>query len=97
DFSTGAYGEGAIDSLRVYDAFGTTAVSKLTAGDEKISTTKLKEDLASCRLEEVNDALGRPFEVQGGVVQGEKRGRTIGFPTANVEPEHRYHRPAKGV
>ncbi|KKK35319.1 riboflavin biosynthesis protein RibF [Salinicoccus sediminis] len=97
DFSYGRYGKGNIDTLRTYDDFGTTAVAKLTAGNEKISTTKLREDLANCRLEEVNDALGRPFEVQGVVVQGEKRGRTIGFPTANVEPEYRYHLPAKGV
>ncbi|AKG73797.1 bifunctional riboflavin kinase/FAD synthetase [Salinicoccus halodurans] len=97
DFSYGRYGKGNIDTLKANDAFNTTAVAKLTSGSEKISTTKLRDDLAAHRLEEVNDALGRPFEVQGVVVQGEKRGRTIGFPTANVEPEYRYHLPAKGV
>ncbi|WP_411844092.1 bifunctional riboflavin kinase/FAD synthetase [Salinicoccus sp. HZC-1] len=97
DFSYGQYGDGNIDSLKEYDEFNTTAVDKLTSGNEKISTTRLRDDLAAYKLEEVNDALGRPFEVQGVVVQGEKRGRTIGFPTANVEPEYRYHLPAKGV
>lgn len=97
DFSYGQYGKGNIDSLKTYEAFNTTAVPKLTSENEKISTTKLRDDLADHKLEEVNEALGRPFEVQGVVVQGEKRGRTIGFPTANVEPEYRYHLPAKGV
>lgn len=97
DFSYGKYGKGNIDALKSYEAFNTTAVEKLTAGNEKISTTKLRDDLAAHRLEEVNASLGRLFEVQGVVVQGEKRGRTIGFPTANVEPEYRYHLPAKGV
>ncbi len=97
DFSYGRYGKGNIDTLKSYDDFNTTAVAKLTSGNEKISTTKLRDDLAGHRLEEVNDALGRPFEIEGVVVQGEKRGRTIGFPTANVEPGYRYHLPAKGV
>lgn len=97
DFSYGQYGKGNIDSLKTYEAFNTTAVPKLTSENEKISTTKLRDDLADHKLEEMNEALGRPFEVQGVVVQGEKRGRTIGFPTANVEPEYRYHLPAKGV
>ena len=41
--------------------------------------------------------LGRPFEVRGRVVQGDQRGRLLGFPTANVEVPNRMCLPADGV
>lgn len=97
DFTYGRYGRGTIDTLKAHDEFNTTGVEKITEGGEKISTTRIREALAKNELEHANLILGRPYEVKGVVVQGEKRGRTIGFPTANIEPEYRYHLPAKGV
>lgn len=97
DFTYGRYGRGTIDTLKAHDEFNTTGVEKITEGGEKISTTRIREALARNELEHANLILGRPYEVKGVVVQGEKRGRTIGFPTANIEPEYRYHLPAKGV
>ena len=44
-----------------------------------------------------NDMLGRPFEVRGIVVQGDQRGRLLGFPTANVEVPDNLCLPADGV
>lgn len=97
DFTYGRYGRGTIDTLKAHVEFNTTGVEKITEGGEKISTTRIREALARNELEHANLILGRPYEVKGVVVQGEKRGRTIGFPTANIEPEYRYHLPAKGV
>lgn len=97
DFTYGKYGKGNIHTLSEYDAFNTTGIDKITEDGEKISTTRIREDLAKNDLEHANLILGRPYEVKGVVVQGEKRGRTIGFPTANIEPEYRYHLPGKGV
>ncbi len=97
DFTYGKYGAGNISTLSEYEAFHTTGVEKLAVDGEKISTTKIRKDLLTHELESANHALGRPYEVRGVIVQGEKRGRTIGFPTANIEPEYRYHLPAKGV
>ncbi|MCG1008737.1 bifunctional riboflavin kinase/FAD synthetase [Salinicoccus sp. ID82-1] len=97
DFTYGKLGKGNIDTLSRYESFNTTGVGKITEGEEKISTTRIREDLAAHDLAHANLILGRPYEVKGVVVQGEKRGRTIGFPTANIEPEYRYHLPAKGV
>lgn len=97
DFTYGQFGKGTIDTLEEYSEFNTTAIEKAVEGDEKISTTRIRRDMEDHNLEAVNQSLGRPYEVKGVVVQGEKRGRTIGFPTANIEPGYRYHLPAKGV
>ena len=68
-----------------------------TEDNEKISTTKIRELLLSDQLEEANELLGREYEINGVVVQGEKRGRTIGFRTANIEPNGPYLLPSLGV
>ena len=75
-------------------------VVDLVAADDgwTVSSTALR-----MRLAERGDvtwaatALGRPFELAGPVVQGDQRGRTIGFPTANIEIGPRLLVPARGV
>lgn len=51
---------------------------------EKVSSTVIREYLHHGDIEQVRHLLGRPYKVKGVVVHGDKRGRTIGFPTANV-------------
>ncbi|MGZ7212528.1 riboflavin kinase, partial [Streptococcus pyogenes] len=65
--------------------------------NEKISTTSIRQDLINGELQKANDALGYIYSIKGTVVQGEKRGRTIGFPTANIQPSDDYLLPRKGV
>ncbi|HIW35097.1 MAG TPA: bifunctional riboflavin kinase/FAD synthetase, partial [Candidatus Paenibacillus intestinavium] len=55
----------------------------------KVSSTAIREWLESGDIKRANHLLGRYFEVEGTVVQGDQRGRTIGFPTANL----RLHAP----
>lgn len=55
------------------------------AGD-KISATGIREALAEGDLDHANFLLGRPWAMEGVVVQGEQRGRLLGFPTANLAP-----------
>ena len=57
----------------------------------------IRESLATGRLEAVEQLLGEPYEVHGTVVHGEGRGRTIGFPTANIEMDAAYVQPKQGV
>ncbi|MDI1796692.1 riboflavin kinase, partial [Staphylococcus aureus] len=76
--------------LQEYDAFNTTIVSKQEIENEKISTTSIRQDLINGELQKANDALGYIYSIKGTVVQGEKRGRTIGFPTANIQPSDDY-------
>ncbi|MCD8801161.1 riboflavin biosynthesis protein RibF [Mammaliicoccus sciuri] len=99
DFSFGKYGKGNMASLQENDyPFDVFVVSKQTLHeDEKISTTNIRTSLELGEIEACNLALGRPYVIKGMVVQGEKRGRTIGFPTANVEPSDDYVLPRKGV
>jgi riboflavin kinase / FMN adenylyltransferase len=53
-----------------------------------VSSTRVREFLLEGNVEGATLMLGRPFAITGTVVQGDQRGRTIGFPTANVEPDH---------
>lgn len=64
--------------------------------DERISSTRIREALTGNDLAEVERCLGRPFSLVGRVAHGDKRGRTIGFPTLNI-PLHRRVSPLRGV
>lgn len=98
DFTYGRFGKGNMLKLALdKDGFDVTTVTKQALGQEKISTTKIRHDLKEGRIEEANAQLGRPYKITGLVVQGEKRGRTIGFPTANVMPDEDYVLPKLGV
>ena len=68
----------------------------ITHGEERISSTRVREALARGDLEQARHLLGRPYRMQGRVGHGDKRGRTIGFPTANIDL-HRRVIPLRGV
>lgn len=53
-------------------------------GDERVSSTRIREALATGDLDRVRQLLGRSYAISGRVRHGDKRGRTIGFPTANL-------------
>ena len=61
-----------------------------------ISSTRIRRALQDGYPERATAALGRPWAIRGVVAHGDKRGRTIGFPTANV-PLGRHLEPARGV
>ena len=65
--------------LQESEEFNTTIVGKQEMGSEKISTTAIREALTEGNLRKANEALGYLYRIKGTVVQGEKRGRTIGF------------------
>lgn len=50
-----------------------------------ISSTKIRKALKSGDIVKANEFLGRPYNLQGKVIEGDKIGRTIGFPTANIQ------------
>jgi len=64
--------------------------------DERISSTRIREALGRGELEQARNLLGRPYRICGRVVHGDKRGRSIGFPTANINL-HRQRSPLRGV
>jgi riboflavin kinase/FMN adenylyltransferase len=91
-------GDGAI--LQRYGrelGFGVTIVERMaTLEGVKYSSTEARRAIAEGRPEEVADLLGHRFSIEGEVMHGDKRGRTIGFPTANIGLDD-YVRPAFGV
>ena len=67
-----------------------------TAGSQRCSSTRIRQLVEAGEVRGARWLLGRPFELEGAVVQGAARGRTIGFPTANLVPETEL-RPAVGI
>jgi riboflavin kinase / FMN adenylyltransferase len=64
---------------------------------EDISSSRIRELVAEGEVRQARRFLGRPYLLRGEVVEGDKRGRTIGFPTANVLPDERAQVPGRGV
>ena len=65
--------------------------------DEPVSSTAIRRALAGGEIDTASRMLGRPYEVRGTVVTGDQRGRTIGFPTANVQIPNGMCMPSDGV
>ncbi|MCH7320981.1 riboflavin biosynthesis protein RibF [Solibacillus sp. MA9] len=99
DYSFGAFGKGNMDMMKqlAHGQFGVTIVEKQQDVEEKISSTRIRNALQDGDMEQVRTLLGRAFEVPGIVVHGDKRGRTMGFPTANVQAMEGCYIPATGV
>jgi riboflavin kinase/FMN adenylyltransferase len=89
------------DLLRIMQAEGGYAVAvevRKNVGEEGgISSSRVRALVSEGRVEEAAGLLGRPFVLRGEVVVGDRRGRTIGFPTANVLPDSEAVVPAGGV
>lgn len=92
--------EGDIEHLRTLASeTGITVeeVPPLIVGGINISSTKIRQALRDGYLDLANEFLGRPYELTGIVEQGNKLGRTLGYPTANLKvPEHKLI-PCDGV
>src|SRR2546430_2942555 len=65
-------------------------------GGERISSSGVRAELADCDFERARRWLGRPWSMRGRVVAGERRGRKLGFPTANL-PLERRRAPVAGI
>jgi riboflavin kinase/FMN adenylyltransferase len=101
DFALGRKREGGLARLRqLGQQFGYTVhpVAAFALADgTPISSTRIRSALAAGDLETAAMLLGRSFAVQGPVILGDQRGRTIGFPTANVDVDQLHVLPADGV
>ena len=68
-----------------------------TGAEGGISSSRIRELVSEGDVTEAARLLGRPYVLRGEVVVGDRRGRTIGFPTANVVPDAEAVVPARGV
>lgn len=99
DFSYGRLGKGTMETISFHsrDEFSFEVIQKQAFTNEKVSSTRIREALALGNTELVEKLLGRPYAMKGTVIHGDKRGRKIGFPTANVELSGDYLLPSAGV
>jgi len=101
DFAFGYKREGDVPFLRRLGAergFSVELVeSMVTVAGDWVSSSRIRRCLGEGNVEDVNACLGRPFHVDGEVVYGDQRGRTIGFPTANLAVWDELVLPENGV
>ena len=97
NFRFGHKAKGDVDMLRAEDRFETRVVPLLEFHDEVVSSSHIRGLITAGDVEEGGRLLGDPFQLRGEVVHGDKRGRTLGYPTANLVPDSRYVTPGHGV
>ena len=95
DFRFGKQREGNIGKL-IDNSVDVCVMNKIENKGERVSSTIIRDSLAAGDLKRAAMLLGRSYSISGKVVHGDKRGREIGFPTANI---HMFHNrpPLKGV
>ena len=99
DFRFGNRREGDLDYVRALaDEFGyaVAPTPTLELGGDRVSSTRIRAALAEADFELAAQLLGRPFELAGRVLHGQKLGRQLDAPTANIAL-HRIRSPLQGV
>ncbi|WP_308445827.1 bifunctional riboflavin kinase/FAD synthetase [Chitinolyticbacter albus] len=88
DFRFGAKRAGDFDLLKAATAFETHNLATVALDGGRISSTAVRDALVSGDMDHAADLLGRPYSISGRVVGGDKLGRELGFPTANIQLRH---------
>lgn len=99
DFCFGKNREGNFDMLcRAGEQYGFTVVStqSFVLGDKRVSSTIIRQALVKGQLEQARRLLGHPYTLSGRIAHGQKIGRTLGFPTANIALKRKVV-PVRGV
>ena len=100
DFTLGRNREGNFDQLRLLGqqmGFSVQVESPILLDGEVISSSAIRQALARGDMQKVEKLSGRPFRLTGQVVSGAKRGRVLGFPTANLDTKPEQALPDDGV
>lgn len=100
DFALGRNREGDVPRLRELGrelGYAVHVVSPVYEADGVVSSSRIRRLLAEGRVDEAARLLGRSPSLSGEVVMGAQRGRTLGFPTANLEVRAERAVPANGV
>jgi riboflavin kinase/FMN adenylyltransferase len=100
DFALGKNREGSADQLRLLGqemGFIVEVVPPVVLDGQVISSSAVRLALAQGDMETVEKLFGRPFSLSGQVVTGDRRGRVLGFPTANLDVEPEQALPSDGV
>lgn len=79
------------------ERFEVTVVPAFKMGEKKVSSTRIRNLLDEGEIEQTNELLGYTYETVGIVIHGEARGRTLGYPTANIDIRRSTRLPKIGV
>ncbi len=97
NFRFGHRARGDAKLLAAQDAFETRIARLVELDGEIISSTHIRGLVAAGDVAAAARFLGAPFQIRGTVAHGDKRGRTLGYPTANLVPDPRLVVPDHGV
>lgn len=96
DFKFGVRGSGNVRTLQEHPEFETIVVDEITYDGYKVGSTHIRDLINSGHTDQVVDVLGDYYSLRGEVIHGAKKGRMIGYPTANVNTGE-YLVPKNGV
>jgi riboflavin kinase / FMN adenylyltransferase len=97
NFRFGHKAQGDAAMLEADPRFATRVVPLLEVDGEIVSSSHIRGLVLGGAIEYAGELLGAPFTIDGEVAHGDKRGRTLGYPTANLVPAEGYALPAHGV
>src|SRR3954454_21584245 len=97
NFRFGAKAKGDPEMLASRDEFEARVVPLVEVDGETVSSTRVRALVAAGEVDAAMRCLGAPFMLEGPVVEGDQRGRELGFPTANLVPDDRLVVPGHGV
>jgi riboflavin kinase / FMN adenylyltransferase len=97
NFRFGAKAKGDPEMLASRDEFEARVVPLVEVDGEIVSSSRVRSLIAAGEIDVANRCLGAPFLFEGPVVEGDGRGRTLGFPTANLVPPDDLATPGHGV
>jgi riboflavin kinase/FMN adenylyltransferase len=97
NFHFGAKARGTPAMLASHQEFETRVQKLVEVEGETVSSSRVRAEIAAGDMEGARHCLGVPYMLEGEVVGGEKRGRELGFPTANIVPDPRLVTPGHGV
>ncbi len=97
NFRFGAKARGDDQMLASREEFETRVVPLVEVDGEIVSSTRVRSLVAAGEIEAATRCLGAPFLLEGTVVEGDERGRKLGFPTANIVPSDDLVCPGHGV
>jgi riboflavin kinase / FMN adenylyltransferase len=97
NFRFGHKAKGDTELLRAQDAFTTRVAQLVEVEGEIVSSTHIRGLVSVGEVDVARRFLGAPFQMRGTVAHGDKRGRTLGFPTANLVPDPALVVPDHGI
>jgi riboflavin kinase / FMN adenylyltransferase len=97
NFRFGKGARGTADFLRSHDEFETRLVPLVEVAGETVSSSHIRGLIAAGDVKAAGEFLGGPFLFEGEVVTGDRRGRELGMPTANLVPDDVHLTPGHGV